>query len=73
MSGGYTEAAGPITAIVFQHQSAFGTDLQHYSKGAIVGRSGASANGTNYGGDTHLHVHGLDAAGNRVDFIKFIA
>lgn len=66
------EGSGAMHAIVFQHQSSFGTDLKHYAMTNACGKSGASANGVNYGGDTHLHVHGLNAAGQRVDFLNFI-
>lgn len=64
------EAAGPMVAVVVQHQSEFGT-AGPVVEGAPMGTSGASANGADYGGDVHLHVHGLDAAGNRLDFTKF--
>lgn len=67
-----SEGTGPMHAIVFQHQSEFGTDGQHYAKGAVCGVSGASANGSDYGGDVHLHVHGLTTGGARVDFLNFI-
>ena len=68
MSGGTREADGPMAAIVFQHQSAFGV-AKHYEKAeANLGKVGDSGNNV-----THLHVHGLDAAGNRVDFTKFMA
>lgn len=67
------EGTGPMHAIVFQHQSQFGTDGAHYTMGSACGLSGASANGDNYGGDTHLHVHGLTAGGNRVDFLNFLS
>jgi len=66
MNGSTYEAEGPMSAIVFQHQSAFGTDLKHYSQNEVLGFVGDSGNGV-----LHLHVHGLDAAGNRVDFFKF--
>ncbi|NQX28347.1 hypothetical protein HQQ81_13455 [Microbacteriaceae bacterium VKM Ac-2854] len=65
------EAAGPMVAIVFQHQSAFGT-AGHKNANDFIGKSGASANNENYGGDIHLHVHGLDAQGRRLDVTKFI-
>ncbi|APZ81747.1 peptidase domain protein [Rathayibacter phage NCPPB3778] len=65
------EAAGPMVAIVFQHQSSFGA-AKHYNEGEICGWSGASANGSDHGGDTHMHSHGLAANGRRVDFTKFI-
>lgn len=66
------EGTGPMHAIVFQHQSEFGTDGQHYAIGDVLGKSGASANGDDYGGDVHLHVHGLTAGGQRVDLLNFI-
>lgn len=65
------EGGGDMVAIVFQHQSAFGT-ARHYTEGETLGWSGASANGADYGGDVHLHIHGLNASGQRVDFTKFI-
>lgn len=65
------EGTGALIAIVFQHLSTFGT-AGTYSKGDVLCQSGASANGLDYGGDTHLHVHGVDTTGNRVDFLKFI-
>lgn len=67
---GPNEATGPMRAIVFQHQSAMG-DAKHYTRGQVIGYSGASANGSDYGGDTHLHIHGLDRGGSRVDYLKF--
>lgn len=66
MNGSTYEADGPMVAIVFQHQSAMGTDLQHYAQNETLGYVGNSGNNV-----THLHVHGLDAAGRRVDFFKF--
>lgn len=66
------EGSGQMVAIVFQHQSQFGVAGQHYAEGDIVGYSGASANGSDYGGDVHLHVHGLNSAGQRVDFLNFL-
>jgi hypothetical protein len=72
MNGASYEADGPITHIVFQHQSAMGVDGAHFNKGDVIGQSGASADGSDYGGDTHLHVHGLQSSGARVDFIKFV-
>jgi hypothetical protein len=65
------EAPGDMVAIVFQHLAAF-SPAGRYAAGAIVGKSGASAGGVDYGGDVHLHVHGLTGAGGRVDFTKFI-
>lgn len=66
------EGSGSMVAIVFQHQSQFGTDNHHYSKGETCGLSGASADGKDYGGDVHLHVHGLNASAQRVDLLNFI-
>lgn len=63
---------GAMASIVFQHQSAFGTHGKHYNEGEILGWSGASANGKDYGGDVHLHVHGLTADGRRVPFTQYI-
>ncbi|GAA2447847.1 hypothetical protein [Agromyces soli] len=65
------EGGGDMVAIVFQHQSEFGA-ARHYAEGETLGWSGASADGADYGGDVHLHVHGLNASGQRVDFTKFI-
>lgn len=67
-----SEGSGNLVAIVFQHQSQFGADNHHYDKGQTCGVSGASADGKDYGGDVHLHVHGLNAAGSRVDLLNFI-
>lgn len=67
MNGSTREADGPMAAIVFQHQSNMGEDLHHYLKGEILGNVGDSGNGVK-----HLHVHGLDAGGSRVDFFKFV-
>lgn len=65
------EGDGPMVAIVIQHQANYAYQ-GHYNKGEIIGWSGASANGDDYGGDIHLHVHGLNAAGRRVDFTKYV-
>lgn len=65
------EGAGPMVGIVFQHAASYNAE-RHYSAGEIIGKSGASANGSDYGGDVHLHIHGVNAAGQRVDFTKFI-
>lgn len=59
-----------LVAIVFQHQAKFG-DAKHYDEGATLGQSGASANGKDFGGDIHLHIHGLDKHGNRLDFTLY--
>lgn len=71
---GSGEAAGPLAAIVFQHQSSFGNNLQHYNMGEVCGYSGDSGGNpySEHGAQTHLHVHGLDSAGARVDLLKFI-
>ncbi|ANJ26829.1 hypothetical protein [Agromyces aureus] len=66
-----SEAEGPMVAIVLQHQSAFAGQGWH-PEGAIIGRSGASANGKDYGGDIHLHWHGLDAQGRRLRIESFL-
>lgn len=66
------EASGDLFAIVFQHQSVMGTNNTHYAEGQVCGKSGASANGEDYGGDVHLHVHGLNASGQRVNLLNFI-
>lgn len=66
------EGDGDMIAVVVQHQSAFGVDHTHYDSGAVFGYSGASASGDDYGGQVHLHVHGLNASGQRVDFLNFI-
>lgn len=65
MNGGGQEAEGPMAAIVIQHQSRF-AEAKHYNKGEVIGYVGNSGNNV-----THLHVHGLDSAGHRVDFFKF--
>lgn len=67
------EGDGDMVAIVFQHQSQFGEDGKHYDEGeAGLGWTGASANGNDHGGDTHIHIHGLTAGGNRVRVESFI-
>lgn len=65
------EGDGPMTAIVFQHQSRFGPE-GHYDITKILGWSGASANGQDYGGDVHLHWHGLNAQGQRVRIESYL-
>lgn len=65
------EGAGPMVGIVFQHAASYNAE-RHYTAGEIIGKSGASANGSDHGGDVHLHIHGVNAAGQRVDFTKFI-
>lgn len=67
MNGSTYEADGPMTHIVFQHQSSMGVHMQHYNQTEIVGVSGNTG-----GADYHLHIHGLQANGARVDFDKFI-
>lgn len=67
---GTRESNGPMVAIVFQHQSRFGK-AKHYNRGDILGYSGASANGNDYGGEIHLHIHGLDRDGARVNFFNY--
>jgi hypothetical protein len=65
------EAEGPLVAIVYQHQSAFGRAGWH-PEGSAIGWSGASASGSDWGGDVHLHWHGLDASGNRLRIDSFL-
>lgn len=65
------EGDGPLTAIVFQHQSNFNL-AGGYAQGQTVGWTGASANGSNYGGDVHLHWHGLNANGQRLRLESFL-
>ncbi|MBC7594535.1 MAG: hypothetical protein H7288_11455 [Kineosporiaceae bacterium] len=60
-----------LVAIVFQHQSKFG-DPKHVNESDDLGWSGSSANGSNTGGEVHLHIHGLTASGERVDFRDYI-
>lgn len=71
MLGGYVEAEGPLVAFVYQHLSDAAPG--RYDRAGIgMLRSGASADGREFGGDIHMHWHGLDARGNRVDVMKFI-
>lgn len=72
MNGATREAEGPMTAIVFQHLSTFGVEGVK-ARTDNLGKSGASASPSqgDYGGDIHLHIHGLDRAGSRLDFWKF--
>lgn len=60
-----------LSAIVFQHQSKFGT-AGHYQQGEVIGWTGASANGNDWGGTVHLHHHGLTKTGSRIDWRGFI-
>lgn len=66
---GNNEGDGPMVSIVFQHLSYQVSG--RVAKGGSCGKTGASAYGSDYGGDVHLHVHGLNAAGERVDYLKF--
>jgi hypothetical protein len=66
MNGSTREADGPMVAIVFQHQSRF-ADPGPKAQLETVGYVGDSGNNV-----THLHIHGLDADGNRVDWMKFV-
>lgn len=72
MTGGDREAAGPMVAIVFQHLSAAPKAGHVDERDPGIVSSGASANRRDRGGDVHMHVHGLDARGRRLDFTKFI-
>ena len=67
----YVEHGCDMVAFVFQHAKGYLGD-GHYDERALIGFSGASANGADWGGDAHLHGHGLCAHGARVDFMKFI-
>lgn len=66
MNGSTREADGPMAAIVLQHQNSLAPE-GHYNKGDTIGYVGRTGNDV-----LHLHVHGLDSAGQRVDFIKFV-
>jgi hypothetical protein len=69
----YLDAAiSDVVAVVFQHQSVMNAAAQ-YAEGVSVGLSGASANGNDYGGDTHLHIHCLTASGVRRQFTRYFA
>lgn len=71
MNGSYVEAQGPMVRIRFQHLAEWGNN-GHVNQGDLFGcKSGASADGVDYGGDIHLHVHGYDANDNRLDWVKF--
>jgi hypothetical protein len=65
------EGEGPLVAIVFQHQSEF-QDAGWYPMTHPVGWSGASAYGQNYGGQVHLHWHGLNEHGQRLRLESFL-
>jgi hypothetical protein len=71
MLGGYVEHDCDMVAFVFQHAKGYLGDA-HFDQGALVGYSGASASGQDYGGDVHLHGHGQCIHGARVDFMKFV-
>jgi hypothetical protein len=61
---------GDVAAIVFQHLSAL-YPAGHYEEGQPVSLTGASANGSDYGGDIHLHVHCLTSSGARRQFTAY--
>lgn len=71
MNGWYIEHDCDMVAFVYQHAKGYLGDGR-YEQGALVGFSGASANLDDWGGDVHLHGHGLCEHGGRVDFTKFI-
>lgn len=71
MVGGYVEHDCDMVAFVYQHAKGYLAN-GWYGQGALVGFSGASASGKDWGGDVHLHGHGLCAHGRRVDFMKFL-
>jgi hypothetical protein len=61
-----------LTAIVFQHQAIFGRE-GHYAEGDPgCGTTGASANGSDWGGDVHMHWHGLNANGSRLCMSNYV-
>jgi len=65
-----------LFAIALQHLSRFAPEGD-YEEGDIIGWSGAStirSNGTvnEYGGDVHLHHHGLTKDGTRIDWRGFL-
>ena len=60
------EGDGPMVAVVYQHQSEQSAP-GHYDKGEIIGVSGNTGNNV-----WHLHIHGLTASGDRVDFLKYV-
>ena len=61
-----------LVAIVFQHQSRFGRE-GHYDEGdPECGWTGASAGGVDWGGDVHMHWHGLSASGQRLRMSDYI-
>jgi hypothetical protein len=64
------EPIGDVVAVIYQHLS-FLMPAGHYDEGATIGLSGASANGVDYGGDTHLHLHCLTAGGTRRQFTRY--
>jgi hypothetical protein len=75
MLGYYRESGDPMVALAFQHQSAFGVHGYHYVENDALnplGWSGASANGQDWGGEVHLHWHGLTAAGQRVNPLAYL-
>lgn len=67
-----TTPISDVVAVVFQHQSVMNA-AGLYAEGASVGLSGASANGSDYGGDVHLHIHCLTASGARRQFTRYFA
>lgn len=73
MIGGRTEAVGPMVRVVVQHAANERYPVGRRFSGGETGwcRTGDSGPGE-HGADVHAHVHGLDAAGNRVDFTKFL-
>jgi hypothetical protein len=67
----YYEHNCDMVTFIYQHASRYNANGR-YAEGAIIGYSGASASGKEWGGDAHLHGHGLCIHGARVDFMKFI-
>lgn len=67
-----TTPISDVAYVVFQHLSSFSA-AGTFAEGVSVGLSGASANGSDYGGDIHLHIHCLTASGARRQFTRYFA
>jgi hypothetical protein len=67
-----TTPINDVVAVVLQHLSSFSA-AGVYAEGVSLGLSGASANGDDYGGDVHLHVHCLTSSGARRKFTDYFA
>jgi len=62
-----------LVAVVFQHQSAFGREGRYDEGDPDCGYTGASANGSDWGGEVHMHWHGLNASGQRLRMSDYIS